>query len=501
MCTGEHVVSKPQLSAWQVCNICVGAFGIQFGFALPQANVTRIFQNLGATLESVPLLWLAGPITGLLVQPLVGYYSDRTWTRYGRRRPYFLIGAALAAGALFALPNATTLWVAVLMLWLLDASLNLTMGPFRAFVADQMAAEQRSSGYLMYMSFASVGAVVGSLLPWTFAQRGVSSNAFSGEISDAVKYAFYVGATLLLSAVCWSALRTREYPPEMLEQFDGPAEERTAQRSAVSTRRHALVWLGLGLLGLLGAWLAEARAALYVLVCASLVYGGFLLVASRLRSENAFTTILSEMESMSSSMRWLAFVQFCSWFALFAIFVYTAPAVAKLHFGASGPGSEAFEAGANWVGVLFATYNGVAVVAALIIPYFVRRFGMRMAHRINLWVGAAGLLSMIWIREAEWLLVSMIGVGFAWASIIALPYAMLANNLPSRKMGVNFGIFNIFIVIPQILAVGVMASLLDVFADGDPSFALIIGAVGWLLAGLAVLRVTDTASAAVRPTL
>lgn len=494
------MISKPHLSAWQVCTICVGAFGIQFGFALPQANATRIFQNLGASLESVPLLWLAGPITGLIIQPLVGYYSDRTWTRFGRRRPYFLMGAALAAVALFALTNATTLWVAVLMLWILDASLNLTMGPFRAFVADQMPAEQRSTGYLMYMSFASVGAVVGSLLPWAFAQLGATSYAPAGEISDAVKYAFNVGATLLLSAVCWSALTTREYPPGMLEQFDDAAPERPAGRSPANMRRHAWFWLGLGSLGLLVAWLANARAALYVLVCASLVYAGFLLMASRLRSENAFTAILGEMESMPASMRRLAVVQFCSWFALFAIFVYTAPAVARMHFGASGPGSVAYEAGANWAGVLFATYNGLAAVAALIIPYFVRRFGLQMAHRINLWVGAAGLLSMLLIREAEWLLVSMIGIGFAWASIISLPYAMLANNLPSRRMGVNFGIFNIFIVIPQLLAVGVMASLLDVFADGDPSFALIIAAIGWFLAGLAVLRVRDPAPRSARQT-
>ena len=172
--------SKPILSAWQVCKICLGAFGIQFGFALPQANATRIFQNLGASLDSVPLLWLAGPITGLLVQPLVGYYSDRTWTRFGRRRPYFLVGAALAAMTLIAMPNAMTLWMAALSLWILDASLNLTMGPFRAFVADQMSAEQRSNGYLMYMFFASVGAVVGSLLPWAMASIGVSSIAAIG---------------------------------------------------------------------------------------------------------------------------------------------------------------------------------------------------------------------------------------------------------------------------------------------------------------------------------
>jgi maltose/moltooligosaccharide transporter len=495
------VVSKPHLSAWQVCNICIGAFGIQFGFALPQANATRIFQSLGASLENVPLLWLAGPITGLIIQPLVGYYSDRTWTRYGRRRPYFLLGAALAAGALFALPNATTLWVAVLMLWMLDASLNLTMGPFRAFVADQMSSGQRSSGYLAYMSFASVGAVIGSLLPWAFAQLGVPTYVPAGAINEAVKYAFYLGAALLLAAVCWSAIRTPEYPPEMLDQFDDAGAERAAEISPVRTRRHAWVWLALGAAGLFVAWLASARAALYVLVCACFVYGILLLVASRLRSDNALTTILGEMESMSSSMRWLAIVQSFSWFALFAIFVYTAPAVAKLHFGATVPGSAAYEAGANWAGVLFATYNGLAVVAALVIPHFVRRYGVARAHRLNLWAGAAGLLSMLWVRQAEWLLVSMIGLGFAWASIISLPYAMLANNLPARKMGVNFGIFNIFIVIPQLFAVGLMASLLDSFADGDPAFALVIGAIGWLVAGWAVLRVGNPATRDVRPAM
>src|SRR6186713_1095096 len=229
--------SKPLLSAWQVCKICLGAFGIQFGFALPQANATRIFQNLGASLDTVPLLWLAGPITGLIVQPLVGYYSDRTWTRFGRRRPYFLAGAALAAMTLIAMPNAMTLWMAALSLWILDGSLNLTMGPFRAFVADQMSAEQRSNGYLMYMFFASVGAVVGSMLPWAMASIGVSSIAPSGEVSDSVKYAF----------------SDREFAPEVLDKFDGSAIENAIDRSPDKMRRHAWVWLGLGTAGLAAA--------------------------------------------------------------------------------------------------------------------------------------------------------------------------------------------------------------------------------------------------------
>jgi len=487
------VLSKPQLSAWQICSICLGAFGIQFGFALPQANATRIFQNLGASLDSVPLLFLAGPITGLIVQPLVGYYSDRTWTRLGRRRPYFLTGAGLAAATLMIMPNATTLWVAVLMLWVLDASLNFTMGPYRAFVADQMPVEQRATRYLMYMFFASVGAVVGSLLPWTFAQFGVASHAPAGEISLAVKYAFGVGGALMVFAVCWSAFTSREYAPEVLEGFDGVVEP-DADRSPEKMRRHAVAWLAIGAAGLLFTWLADVRAALYVLVCAALAYGAFLLAASRMRNENAFTTILGELDSMSASMRWLALVQFCSWFTLFAVFVYTTPTVAKMQFGTTVAGSEAYEAGANWVGVLFATYNALGAGAALIIPYFVRRYGIRRVHRVNLWIGSVGLLSMMLVREPEWLLVSMIGLGIAWASIIALPYAMLANSLPSRKMGVNIGIFNIFIVIPQLLAASVLPLLLDLFAGGDPSFALVIGAAGWFLAGVAVLHVNESAS-------
>ncbi|MEJ0084531.1 MAG: MFS transporter [Pseudomonadota bacterium] len=480
--------AKPHLSAWQTAKICVGAFGIQFGFALPQANLTRIFQNLGASLENVPLLWLAGPVTGLIVQPLVGHWSDRTWTRFGRRRPYFLIGATLAAAALVAMPNATTLWTAALLLWLLDASLNLTMGPFRAFVADQMSAGQRSNGYLMYMFFASVGAVIGSFLPWMFTQFGVASSAAAGEISSAVKYAFYVGAALLLLAVCWSAFANREYSPEILEKFDDAAVERSPARSPGDMRRHGRVWLAAGAVAMLAAWVGSARAAIYVLVCASLAYGVFLLTASRLRSDNTFATILKDVESMSASMRRLALVQFFSWFTLFAFYVYATPAVAKIHFGSITPGSPGYEAAANWVGVLFAAYNALAAVAALFIPQLVRRFGKRRAHQLNLCVGAAGLLSMLLIREPEWLLVSMIGLGVAWASIISLPYAMLANNLPAGKMGVNFGIFNIFIVIPQLLAAGLLPTLLDVFADGDPSFALVLGALGWLLAGIAVLR-------------
>ena len=489
------MVAKPKLDAWQICKICVGAFGLQFGFALPQGNATRIFQNLGASLETVPLLWLAGPITGLIVQPLVGYYSDRTWTALGRRRPYFLTGAALVAGAMVAMPNATTLWTAMLMLWLLDASQNFTMGPYRAFVADQMPGEQRATGYLMYMFFASIGAVVGSLLPWGMAHLGFSPAAAPGGNSESVKVAFAVGAVILVAALCGSAFTNREYPPEALAAFDANAPERPIERSTPRMRRHAAAWITVGLLGWLVVWEFGAQPALYVLVCAAIAYGVSLFAASALRSRNAFTSIIDDLESMSGSMRWLALVQFFSWFTLFTIFVYTTPAVAKLHFGATAPGTPAYEAGANWVNVLFAAYNGLGALIALILPFFVQRLGMGRTHQLNLVIGALGLLSMLVIRDPEWLLLSMVGVGFAWASIIALPYAMLANNLPARKMGVNMGIFNIFIVIPQLLAVPVLSLFLG-YAHGDPAYTLGIAAAGWLLAGLAMFRVRDGASPA-----
>jgi maltose/moltooligosaccharide transporter len=296
---------------------------------------------------------------------------------------------------------------------------------------------------------------------------------------------------LLFTSVCWSALTTREYAPEALEKFDAPNADPSIVRSPATMRVHAWSWLSAGALGLIAAWVAQVRPALYVLVFACLAYGGSLLIAAQMRRENAFTEIIGEMESMSPAMRWLAVVQFCSWFALFALFMYAVPAVARSHFGADAPGSPQYEAGANWTGVLFATLYGLAALTAMVMPYFVRRFGMPATHRVCLWTGAAGLLSMMWIREPEWLLVSMVGLGVAWASIVSLPYAMLANHLPARKMGVNIGIFNIFIVIPQLLAIGVMSTLLDVVGGGDPSQAFGIGAVAWFLAGLAVLRVRD----------
>jgi len=298
-----------------------------------------------------------------------------------------------------------------------------------------------------------------------------------------------------VAALCASAFSNREYPPDELLAFDD-VQDRPVDRSTTRMRRHATVWIVLSVLGWLAAWEFAAQLSLYVLVFAALAYGLSLLAASAIRSRNAFTSIIDDLESMSGSMRWLALVQFFSWFSLFTIFVYTTPAVAKLHFGATTPGSPGYEAGANWAGVLAATYNGLGALTALILPFFVKRFGARRTHQLNLWIGAAGLLSMLVIRDPYWLLASMVGLGFAWGSIIALPYAMLANNLPAGKMGVNMGIFNIFIVIPQLLAVPVLIWLLGHVAGGDPVYTFGIAAAGWILAGLAMFRVRDGASPA-----
>lgn len=483
--------SKPQLSFWQIWNMCFGFLGIQFGFALQNANVSRIFQTLGASVDDIPALWIAAPLTGLIVQPIVGYYSDRTWNRLGRRRPYFLGGAVLTTLALFAMPNSSSLWVAAGLLWILDASLNVSMEPFRAFVGDQLSPRQRPSGYAMQSFFIGAGAVIASLLPWLLAALGVSNSAGTGGIPDTVKYAFYAGGTILFLAVGWTIVSTREYPPEQLESFDdaGVASEGTVNTGRV--RRDGALWLAAGLGALVGIRDYRLEGELYLLAAGLIAYGVALLLLSVMRRRNAFTAIMTDLHEMPQPMRRLAVVQFFSWFALFSMWIFTTAAVTQTHFGATDAQSAQYNEGANWVGVLFAAYSGFAAIAAIVIPLLVRRFGLRLSHLINLWVGAAGLASFALIRDPHWLLASMAGVGFAWASIVSLPYALLSNNVPAAKMGVYMGIFNFFIVIPQLLAASVLGFLLHRFAGGQPIYALIIGAVSWFVAGLAVLRVAN----------
>lgn len=452
---------RPRLAFGQIWNMCFGFLGIQMGFALQNANVSRIFQTLGASIDEIPLLWIAAPATGLIVQPLVGYYSDRTWTKLGRRRPWFLYGAVATTLALILMPHSPALWVAAGMLWIMDASINVSMEPFRAFVGDMLPEEQRALGFVTQSFFIGIGAVVASALPWMLTNwLDVSNTAPAGVVPDSVRYAFYIGAGALFLAVLWTVVTTREYSPEELASFERKTPGMVAAKDRGSTAPGETV---------------SGRGAL-----------------SRLLRD-----LHRDFRDMPVTMRQLAVTQFFSWFALFAMWIYATAAVTATHFGTSDTGSSAYNAGANWVGVLFAAYNGFAALVAFAIPLLVARVGRRGAHGVCLLLGAAGLGSFLVIQDPRWLLLSMLGVGVAWASILSMPYAILSVSLPAAKMGVYMGIFNFFIVIPQLLAAGILGVMLETFFSGEAINALLIGSVSLVLAALSLLRVVDPAEAGV----
>ena len=492
-----HRREQPALGFWQIWNLCFGFLGIQFGFALQNTNVSRIFQTLGAEIDTLPLLWLAGPVTGLVVQPIVGYMSDRTWGWLGRRRPYFFVGALLTTAALVVMPNAPVLWVAAGTLWVLDASINITMEPFRAFVGDSLPARQRSTGYVMQSFFISAGAVVASALPWIMANwLDVANVAAPGEIPDSVRYSFYLGAFVLCAAVMWTVASSREYSPAQLAAFAGPRlDEPAAGADAAADRalfrsRRAGVWLVAGGGGLVLAPLLDAGFELYLIAAGAVAFGALQGIATAMqrsgRTRNAYFDLCRNLVEMPITMRRLAWVQFFSWFALFSLWIYATPAITQHHFGATDTASVAYNAGADWVAVLFASYNAFAVVAAMVIPLLIRRVGLKRAHQINLLLGALGLSSILVIRESAWLLAAMVGVGFAWASIVSIPYALLANALPAARMGVFMGIFNFFIVIPQLLAAVVLGGIVVHLFGGQPIYALLLGGAALVAAAVAV---------------
>jgi len=493
------MTEKPQLSFWQIWNMCFGFLGIQFGFALQNANVSRIFQTLGASMDEIPILWIAAPLTGLIVQPIVGYLSDRTWTGLGRRRPYFLVGAVLATLALFAMPNSPTLWIAAGLLWVLDASINISMEPFRAFVGDQLPARQRPTGYAMQSFFIGIGSVIASLLPFLLARVGVGNTAGPGEVPDTVRYAFYFGGVVLLLSILWTVLRTREYPPQTLKAWDEAPPLVRRPLDAARARRNGLVWLAVGAAGIAAVAAFALDKQLYILAGIVAGYGAALLLLSLSRGQGAFASIMGDLHDMPQTMRQLAVVQFFSWFALFSMWLFTTAAVTGVHFGSSDTTSAAYNEGANWVGVLFAAYNGFAALAAIVIPRMVRRWGLRISHLINTTLGGLGLLSFLVIRDPQWLLLPMVGVGFAWASILSLPYALLSDSVPAEKMGVFMGIFNFFIVIPQLVAASLLGFLLKTFFGGEPIQALMIGGISLIVAGLCVLRVRHPVLQAATP--
>ena len=498
---------KPRLTFWQIWNMSFGFLGIQFGFALQNANVSRIFETLGAKVEDIPLLWIAAPVTGLVVQPIVGYLSDRTWNRMGRRRPYFFVGALLASLALIIMPNSPALWVAAGMLWIMDASINISMEPFRAFVGDNLPAAQRVTGFAMQSFFIGSGAVVASMLPWLLTQQfGVSNQAPEHTIPQSVRLSFYVGAVVFFVAVVWTVLKSREYAPEEMASF----EENQTREGFVQARRTAeeyarnggrQIRLG-GILLAVGAvfsaWLANQAIYQVMILSAGMGVVGLLLIASGLlqragRYDNGFVTILSDFQDMPQTMRQLAWAQFFSWFALFAMWIYTTAAVTSHMYGTTDTSSALYNEGANWVGVGFSAYNGVAALVAFLIPPLASRTSPKIAHVICLICGAIGLFSIYFITNPQYLLGSMVGVGIAWASILAMPYAILTGSLPPSKLGYYMGVFNFFIVIPQIVAAALLGFIVGRFFGGEAIYAMLIGGASLLLAAALMLRVKDTA--------
>ncbi|OEK05835.1 MFS transporter [Roseivirga misakiensis] len=490
---------KPRLSFLQIWNMSFGFLGIQMGFALQNANTSRIFETLGADTENLAVYWLAAPITGLIMQPIIGYYSDRTWSpKWGRRRPYFAFGAIAATIALFLMPNSHTLWMAVGVLWIMDASINVTMEPFRAFVGDLLPDEQRTSGFAMQSFFIGIGALVASFMPWIFTNWfNIPNTDPDGGIPPSVKYAFYVGGIMYLITVLWTVFTTKEYPPEEDEHHDVPAMDASEEGTYVAKfNRVGLILLSIGIAFSLFVYFMEIDVKLHILGGGFAFFGLIHLLGSRLvhvkKTSTALVHIVKDFNSMPNTMIQLAVVQFFSWFALFSMWIFCTPAVTSHIYGTTDTASAAYNEGANMVSNLFGGYNGIAAIAAIFIPLIARKTSRKMTHLIALCCGGIGLISIYFISEPQMLWLSMIGVGIAWASILSVPYAILSGALPSDKMGYYMGVFNFFVVIPQIVAASLLGFILNTFLGGQTVLILVVGGVSMILSGFLTLRVKDT---------
>lgn len=440
---------KPNLSLAQIINMSVGFMGIQMAFGLQNGNASRILQNLGADVHHLSFFWLVAPITGLLVQPIIGHLSDHTWGKWGRRKPYFLLGALLTAVGLVFLPNsasvttvmaANVLVLAVAFLALMDASINIAMEPFRALVGDMLPKNQGTLGFSVQTILIGIGAVIGSMLPlWLNKFLKVSNEAADGLVADNVIYSFYIGAFLLVVTIVYTILTTKEYTPAELASFDGEVVETDEKHS--------------------------------------------------------FSDIFKDFLNMPQQMKKLGIVQFFSWFALFTMWVYTTSAVATHHYGLSpmDTKSKAFNDAGDYVGYLFGLYNLVSIpVALLVLTPLAKLTSKRFTHFIALTLGGLGFISMYLITDPAYLWISMIGIGFAWASILAMPYAMLIEYLPQRKMGVFMGIFNYFIVLPQIVNGLIGGPIVDKAFNNHAIYYLLFGGVCLIIGGLYVLTIKES---------
>ena len=507
---------KPAMNPMQIWNMSFGFLGIQIGFELQNGNMSRIFQTLGVDKNELAILWIAAPMTGLIVQPIIGHLSDNTWGRFGRRRPFFLIGAILASIALFIMPNSPTWWFAAGMLWIMDASLNITMEPFRAFVGDNLPDRQRTRGYAMQSFFIGLGAVIAGALPYVMTNwMGLSNTAPAGQIPETVQWAFYIGGGALLLAVLWTVFRSTEYSPEQLAAFDKARRDAlgivessvdTVKRSAAQFFSGSFTWLIAGaIVAVLVMWgrasdiEIEIGKELYILAGLIASFGVIQIIAGMLRNrgkdENGFMEVVNDLFAMPKTMRQLAVVQFFSWFAMFALWIYGTPGVTEYHFGATDTTTSAYQDGADWWSLMGSVRNGLAAAAALGFIIIAAKIDRRKLHSFNMAVGAIGFALMIVISDPALLWVSQIGLGIAWASIVSLPYAILAGSVPAKKMGIYMGIFNIFIVVPQLIAATLLGFLVTALFDGAAIYAMAIGAVSFALASLATLFVTDGASA------
>ncbi|MFT5596128.1 MAG: maltose/moltooligosaccharide transporter [Flammeovirgaceae bacterium] len=504
--------AKPKLSFWEIWNMSFGFLGIQFGFALQNANVSRIFETLGANKEALPILWLAAPVTGLLVQPIVGYYSDRTWNKLGRRRPFFLAGAILASIALVFMPNSGVLWVAAGMLWLMDGSINISMEPFRAFVGDMLPDEQRTKGFAMQSFFIGTGAVIASMLPWIFTNWfGVSNTAPEGQIPDSVKWSFYIGALAFMGAVLWTIFKTKEYPPEDMEAFLKEKEENKGvftglKNSFLGIFQMPKTMVRLSLVQFF-SWFALFAMWIYTTSgITSHIYDMNLSGGEIELLQEAFESNTMALESKKASQITADFEEYTGTIGEtdlvsvnvnFAKFFIDEDKLLKFDITAQMEERlieirQAYNTGADWVGVLFAVYNGVAALVAFLLPVLAKATNRKITHLVCLIAGGIGLISVFFISDPNMLILSMVGVGIAWASILSMPYAMLAGALPANKMGYYMGVFNFFIVIPQIVAAGILGFLLSTFFGNESIYALILGGVTMILAGFLTLMVKDT---------
>ncbi len=426
-----------------IWNMSFGFLGIQFGWGLQMANMSAIYEYLGAKPDEIPILWLAAPLTGLLVQPVIGHLSDRTWSpRFGRRRPFFMVGAILSSLALIAMPNSSTLWMAAGLLWILDASINISMEPFRAFVSDLLPQSERTRGFAMQSFFIGAGAVIASALPWVLTNwAGMVSDHAAGTIPTTTRISFYIGAAAFLGAVLWTVLTTPEKPPADLAAF-----EREKKESA-----------------------------------------GFL---------NVIDEIFRAISGMPQTMRQLAWVQIFTWLGLFCMWLYFGTAVATGVFGATGPEDPRYQQGIEWAGLCFGAYSVVTFLFAHFLPPIAKKNGRKATHAICLLAGAAGLLSVSVIHSPNLLLLSMVGVGVAWASTLSMPYSILAGSIPEGKTGIYMGIFNFFIVIPEIVASLGFGWVMSHLLDNNRMAAVVAGGFCFVVAALLVLRVNDPGEAA-----